>query len=86
MAIETNQGISGSGNVFGYDHARCNFIEWVMEGGDVVVASVENDVLANRCGSLKETMKDARKIAREQNQMPNSSLRSAIRLSVAAFA
>jgi hypothetical protein len=78
--IETNQGIAKSGRVFGYDHTRCNFIEWDLTNSTscITVAVVQNDSEEEEHGSLAATRRDAMKIAAEQNRKEYSSLRAAI--------
>ena len=68
--IETNQGIAGTGRVFGYDHSRFNWIEWTHIGGRLTVAVVENDSEEEMHGSLAATRREAMVIAARHNRKP----------------
>jgi hypothetical protein len=80
MTIEANQGTTEKGRVFGFDHARNNFVEWAISESDkIVVAHVEHDDQSSKHGSLSETRRDAMAIAAKENRLPSSQLRMAIR-------
>jgi uncharacterized protein (TIGR02996 family) len=68
--FDLDQGVSGSGRVFGFDFMRNNFVEWDLDGeGNIYVAAVENDEMSDRHGSLSATRRDAERIARRENRM-----------------
>ncbi len=78
MNITMNQGVDYKGRIFGYDHEEFNFITWGLWNGVIMVLNVEEDENSGVTGSTKETLKNARLIAAEENEKPNSSLHSAI--------
>jgi major membrane immunogen (membrane-anchored lipoprotein) len=79
MSIELDQGVDHMGRTFGYDHKRRNFITWDIQDGKIVVVKVENDDQEDSHGSTKATLRDAKKIAAEENRKESSQLRVAIR-------
>jgi len=76
--IEKDQGVDHKGRTFGYDHGRKNFITWAIENDKIVVANVEHDSEEESHGSVKATERDAKRIAAQENRLPNSQLRKAI--------
>jgi hypothetical protein len=78
MVIEKDQGVNHKGQVFGYDHERHNFITWGIKNEKIAVLKVENDDQVEKHGSLAATMRDAKKVAAQENRLPNSSLKRSI--------
>ncbi len=79
--IEINQGVSGDRYVFGYDHARKNFVNWELNTATscITVAAVEHDNEEEHHGSLAATLREAKKIAARENRKNHSLLRAAMR-------
>jgi len=76
--IELNNG-AVDGSIYGYDTDRRNFVVWGFSAADKIeVVRVENDELADKCGSLAATLRDARRAARLENKTEYSSLRHAM--------
>lgn len=78
MNITMNQGVDYRGRIFGYDHEEFNFITWGLWNGVIMVVNVEEDENSGVTGSTKETLKNARLIAAEENEKAHSPLWSAI--------
>jgi hypothetical protein len=78
MNIEMIRGIDYRNRVRGYDHEEFNFITWGLWHGVIVVVDVVEDESSGVTGSTRETLKNARLIAAEENEKSHSALWSAI--------
>ena len=76
--IERHQGLDKNGRIFGYDYQRKNFITWGIKDEKIVVIGIENDDQVEKHGSIEATLRDAKKIAAEENRLPNSRLKNSI--------
>ena len=74
--IELVNGVGHAGVVYGFDHQRKNFINWAIDGGQIVVRSIENE--DDDSAPAVASLSDARAVAKRENALPNSRLRKAI--------